>query len=369
MSDPTPTDELPQDEAPALEAEVSSTDSPDTPAGASEQAAAPSASTPTSEAPAESTATPAAPAFSLREYLKGTAGLDLSGKYQTDEDAARGIREALSLIGKKSEKERQAEQIIAYFQQQQLAAQQAQQPAAPQNGQADPNRPFWNPPEVKPTDKRWVEPDPDNPGTSRIKANAPLDVRQRLEAFVNYSDEYQYKLQHAPHELYQEITSRAAAEAEERAFQRMMAYQQQQQAVFAEQQQIGQITAVRRAMLVQTATDGSPMLDAAGAPVLTPYGRAYVEVEQQLYTRGISDHALRDSLAHEIASAKAASGLSKPAPKQTPGATKAATATGGKVDASGRKTHGKGLSLTERIFADNPHLKPDDEIIGVELVS
>lgn len=334
--------------------EVSTPVTEQTPAGASGDNATASTETAAETAPAE-------PDYFDFFHKKG--GVDFRDKYKTPDELAKGVANLVQLAGRKSEKELQAEQIIAWHHQQAALAQQAQrQPPA-----ADPNasRPFWNPPEVKQTDKRWIEPDPENQGATRIKPNTPLDVRQRLEAFINYRDEYGYKLEHAPHELYQEIEQRAVDKATERAFQQMQQYLQQQQAQQEFQNTAQRILSERTAMVHQMTPDGQLVVDGSGQYVLTPYGQAYATTMLRLNQQGITDPGLRDSLAHEIAAAKATQGLSKPAPTKTPGASKANGATGGKVNGSER-THGKkGNSLAARILAENPDLKDGDDVVSI----
>ena len=313
----------------------------------------------TSEAPAESqAAVAAAPSFNLREYLKTTAGLDLSGKYQSDEDAAKGLKEALSLIGKKSEKERTAEQIIAWHQQQAALAQQAQA-AQQQQPQANP---LWSPPPVKETDKRWIEKDPET-GVSRVRDNAPLDVRQRLEAFQSYYEDYQYKLSHNPAELFAPVLEQTARQAEEAAVSRVLHLLQAERAQQAEQQTISEIKAAREALFWAKDGEGNAMVGFDGQRIPSDYGRAWIQRETELYQAGLQDHRVRDKLAHEYAEAVVGKALGKPAPQKTPGASKANTTNGGKVNPGGERTHGSRNSLAAMIMAENPDLK-DDDVVG-----
>lgn len=356
------------EETPAAAPEVT-TSAPETtasaPAGASEGAASPSAAPVTSEAPANTTPEPAPQPPDIFGMAKQFAGYDFSTKYKSPEEFFKGVAHLHQLAGRKSEKERLADQVAPYLQDF-VAWRQQQAQAAQQPPQPEPPAPLFAEPQLQEGDQDWVEPDPDNPGRSRVMRDAPADVKKRLLDRVRFLKSLQENPAQVIAPAFDRIRQEAVEAAKREALAEMEARWQQQQQAQQEQQIRQQIVAARSPLMFQL-EGGRPVIDAAtGMPVVNEYGRAYIEREQWLYEQGFPEH-IRDSLAHEYATMRAAQGLNKPAPKQTPGSTKAADTSGGRVK-PGEKTHGKGLSLAERIFADNPDLKPDDVVKGFAIV-
>ena len=295
-----------------------------------------------------------APQFDLRTYLREKANLDLTSKYQSDEDAAKGIANALGLVGRKSEKERQFDAIAPYLPQFQqfLAAQ--QQPTQQQYRQEaeQPAKNGFDPPKVRETDKRWIEKNAET-GETQIRANAPLDVRQRLESYAAYVEDYNYKLQHAPHELWREVEERATATAEDRAVQKMLAFLQQRDQEQAERQSVERITSQISDKLYVRNTAGQPLTDESGIRVLTPWGQKYAEMEARLWNKGNTSFSTeeRHAMALEYADL-ATSGHAAPA--LPPGGAKAKTVTGGKVN--DRQATTPTGSFVDMVKAQNPNV-------------
>jgi hypothetical protein len=315
------------------------------------------------ETPAEPVVETPAPAFSIRDYLKETVGRDLSSKYQTDEEAAKGIDHAIKLASQKSEKERQFDQLAPYLPQfQQFLASQQQQVQQPVK--QEPDKPF-TPPAVKETDKRWVETDPTT-GERQIKANAPLDVRQRLEAFVNYVDEYNYRLQHAPHELYQEFEQRAAQQAEEKAFQRLEVLLVQRERQAYEQQSVSKIKSELADRIYVKNTAGQPLTDETGTPILTPFGQTYIVRHEELWRQYGENLPTQERHRIALEHAELRTGQTAKAPTLAPGATKAKNISGGAVSQKER-TVPRNTSLSEMIFAENPGVDRRELVDGLTI--
>ena len=66
---------------------------------------------------------------------------------------------------------------------------QAQQAQQLQQTQQQPEQPWWDPPKVRESDKRWMTRDPET-GRDVISPDAPLDVRRNLEELQAYKAEF-----------------------------------------------------------------------------------------------------------------------------------------------------------------------------------
>lgn len=313
------------------------------------------ASTPTADAPAVTTPEPA-PQPGFRDILRDKYGWDVSSKYQSDEDAVKGLKEMTSFVGRKSEKERLAEQVAPYlndfvaWRQQQLAAQQQ-----PQYQPAPEAQPLFAEPQLQEGDQDWVEPDPENPGRSRIMRDAPGDVKKRLLDRVRFIKAVQENPAQIFAPTFDRMQQQIAEQAEQRAVYRVQQLLQAERQQAYEQQTIHEIKAQREALFWQKDAQGNLLVGFDGQRIPSDYARAYIERESQLFAAGLADHRLRDQIANEYAEAKLKGALGGSPKKPAPGATKAPHTTGGRTP-TGKVKSG---SLSDMLRTDNADV-PDD---------
>lgn len=316
----------------------------------------------------------AAPAVSEPDYfsvLRDRAGVDFSKKYKTQDELFRGIGHLAQRVSQKTHLERLGEEAAKNWQDYQAylqsrGAQQGQQVQQVQQVQQEQveEAGFWNPPAVKPTDKMWVEADPDRPGVSRLKEGTPHDVRQRLEQYAAYRDEWRYNMENNPQAvlgpLAERIRADAVREAEERIWGRMQQLEQEREM----RSRVTSLAAQRRKQVFQLDASGEMVIDAeTRSPVPTEYGLHYVTRVKHLEMNGVLNPELQDSLAHEYAETQVrlsqGPGL-KPAPSVAPG-TKSKPSIRSGAD---RSAAAKG-SLREMLLADNPDVGDDVDDIDI----
>jgi hypothetical protein len=328
------------------------------------------------EAPPEEASTPEAvsevvetsePAYDLLKDLDETHGLDTS-KFKTPQDVAKSYAHLARRIGQKTELERAGEQFLAEREQYEAwkAAQQQQvyQPQPQQaQAQAQAQQPGFNPPKTKDSDKLWIVKD-EATGRSSIDPDAPADVRKRLTDYANYTREYQFRLQHAPHELYEEMRQYTAQEVQQQTLAAVQQFLQQRDEEQRYLQTVNTIAGKREAMVCQM-QNGQPKIDPeTGQRVLTEYGQHYARKVLQLQQQyGLMDPKAQDALAHEYAELAVRASVakaSKPAPKPTPGERSTPNSTGGVT----RKGPPASTSLKDMILAQNADVPDDVAEIG-----
>jgi hypothetical protein len=288
-------------------------------------------------------------------FFKEKAGVDFSTKYKTAEDLAKGVGELYRTVGKKSDRERELEdkakryeQVAPYLPHVQQWLQSQQQPAP----QPEAPPPLFQAPRLEDGDLDFVERTAEG---TKFKDHTPPDVRKRLLARAQFDRDFATdpgKLFAPAFERYRE---EAAQSAEERAVVRIRAMLQQEREYERHVSTVNSLADKRRAECFEFKND-RPVIDANGRPVPTEYGRHYVTKLAQLESRGITDPALADELAHDHAAAQV-----KLAAK--PGTKQAKPAKPGQAETphvnSPRKGKAQPNSLAAALMADNEDV-PDD---------
>lgn len=219
----------------------------------------------------------------LLDYAR-TMGVDLSGQFQDSRAAFAGLLQAYQERQALAPYQQQIQQYVQYapqfnqwLQSQQQAAQQAQQP-----------KPWWSPPataaEVQRLMASHYERDPQT-GAVKARADTPLEVKQKVEAYQQYVADWNFKLQHDPMSALQPMI---AQEANRIAQQQLQQYSENQAAV----------------QMVQRNSDWLYEKDQAGnqrfingQPVLSPEGVRFRDYLYEAQTLGINSSAKQEAYA------------------------------------------------------------------------
>lgn len=273
-----------------------SADTPDTDVAADDaggQVDAGVADVPDSGGPAEgAAAATTAPPPGLRDYIRNTAGLDLGGKYKTDEEAARGIASAISMLGRRSEEAELGRQFAPYRNEfLRFLQQQAQQPpATPQPQQADPTG-WWNPPKVDEAAQRWLFRDAE--GNVQFRENTPLAIKEAIEKRQAYLQSWDERLHTNPVEALKPAFESFRDEIRQSILEEI-GWQQSQQ---TESWQANSFVQANSNWLYQMTEDGRIVHDESGRRAFTPAGQYFTFQCQQLQGLGDQDKIIRTAYA------------------------------------------------------------------------
>lgn len=111
-------------------------------------------------------------------------GIDFRQKYRTDDDLIDGLTHAARMVGQRNQYAEIGQQFASDLPAFQEWLQQRQQPAPqPQEG------PWWNPPQFNPAWNSWLDPE-----TGRPVENAPLEVQQAAQKWIDFHNEHERRL-------------------------------------------------------------------------------------------------------------------------------------------------------------------------------
>lgn len=222
----------------------------------------------------------------LRELLR-KKGYD-SSKWQTDEAALDGLVNLARKVGARDEdaelgrrlkpfqaqfEDFLANQYAGSIGQQQAQQQQSEQPTG-----------WWNPPPVPENWRELVERTED--GGVKVRDGVRADVAQQVEGYLDYHRNWQTKLQTNPTEALRPLYEQAVADAEERAVQRILAHQNQQQ----QQQSSVSFIQQNRDWMFSKNQNGEFLRDPeTGNFVGTPAGRFFYQELKTLVENGVDE--------------------------------------------------------------------------------
>jgi hypothetical protein len=250
------------------------------------QAASVPASTPEPSSQTTQQATQQQPAEQMTDLLDyaRTMGVDLSGQFQDSRQAFAGLlgawqeRQALAPYQQQIQQYVQhAPQFNQWLQQEQARQQQAQASKSP-----------WSPPGTAADIQRLMaahyERDPQS-GAVKPRADCPLDVRQKVEAYQQYIADWQFKLQHDPMAALQPMI---AQEAQKIAQQSLAQYGEQ----LAAQQMVQ-----RNADWLYQRDGNNNQIYANGQPALSREGQIFAAYVREAETLGIHGVANQEKYA------------------------------------------------------------------------
>lgn len=238
--------------------------------------------------------------WSLRDYIRQTAGLDLGSKYQSDEDAAKGIANAIGMLGRRSQEAELGRQFAPY-QNEFLEFLRAQQErvATPRAAQVQ-QQPtsWWSPPPADESWSRWFYRDAE--GNVQFKEDTPVEVRQAIQKRQEYLANWEQRLHTNPAEALRPAFDQLREEVRQSLLQEISWTQQQQ----AEHQYSQSFLDNNANWIYQQTSDGRVVVGVDGRPVFTPAGAYFTYQVGEL--QGLGDQDLVARKAYELTCAWAA---------------------------------------------------------------
>lgn len=238
----------------------------------------------------------------LLETARSKYGVDLGGKYKSDEDALQGLLNAARMVGRRNEEAELGRYYREHYQQfqQYLAAQQNpqyQQQIAQQYGQRqEPEQEnWWSPPEWNDGWNRYIVRDPAT-GEAMLAENTPLEVKTAIEKRRAYLEDWQHKLATNPVEAFKGLMGDVRKQITQEFEQRLEQIRENDRRQ-AEAQTILQRNSD---WIYQKTATGQPVIDyATGRPALTVAGQYYTAKLLELQQAGVTDQAFMDRMASE----------------------------------------------------------------------
>lgn len=290
------------------------------------------------------------PPSSFIDEVRDKYGVDLSGKYQSDDAAIEGLVNAQKLVGQRDEYAQLGQQLYPYLNQiqeflssgQQGQNGQTQQPQQPQGQQPEQPDAWWNPPQFNQAWNRWLD-------EGQVREDAPLQVRQEIEQYLSYHDDWANKLTRNPQEAFKPIEQSVERKVMERVEQMLSEREQQQRAY----QQANSIMQSRQDAVFRKTPSGEFVTDDRGQRVMSEFGQKYYshlsQLEQEMHWERADQMA---ALLAEKEMNGASRAPAKPAPVPKPTTSPGQQS----LQPNGRTTQPEGQSLADMLMG----VIPDD---------
>ena len=152
---------------------------------------------------------------------------------------------------------------------------------------------WWSPPELTEDDiKKWREPRQDVRTGQWYwdwKPNAPADIRERAEEYIDYHKQWAQDLAQRPHEVLPEIIEREFDKLFVDRYGRLLDEYDDRRSYQQREETIENINSRNADWLYERDASGNTAYDYQGNPVMTPHGQEVVGYVNQLRESGMTD--------------------------------------------------------------------------------
>ena len=152
---------------------------------------------------------------------------------------------------------------------------------------------WWSPPELTEDDiKKWREPRQDQRTGQWYwdwKVNAPADIRERAEEYIDYHKQWTQDLAQRPHEVLPEIIEREFDKLFVDRYGKLLDEYQDRQDVQTRETTINDINRRNADWIYQSDQNGNIAMDYNGNPAFTPEGAEVVGYVNSLRESGMTD--------------------------------------------------------------------------------
>jgi len=278
----------------------------------------------------------------LFDRLRDDHELDLSTKYESEDELVKGLANAVRAIGRRdelSELGRQYQQHAPEFNEYLQSKQEPIPEVVPEDDV------WWKAPEWDDSWNKYIK--RDEHGDQFMDESTPLLVRQKIEERQQHLARWTHSLTTDPDKALAPALDRVRRQAVTEAQDWFMSQQSEQQTRY----QADQIVNQNMEWMFGVNSSGQILRDAGGNTVLTPMGRSYVENVYQLAEGGMSDPARLDHVAKQLAQSQMSSPRGKVALNTPVIPSESRPALSGD-DSDRRKVSGlKGMTLREKLMA------------------
>lgn len=297
----------------------------------------------------DATGQAAEPQWGFREYLKQHGGIDLGSKYQTDEEAAKGLAHLAHAFGRRNEEAEIGRRFAPYQREFVEWLQSRQQPAA----QQEQPKGWWEPPPVDESWNRWITRDAN--GNAALRDDTPVAVRDAIQKRQEYLDRWEHQLRTNP----AEALKGAFSEWQQQTRQEVLDQVRQEYASYQNAQAANQFVTTNADWIYARTADGRVVTDInTGGPMFSPKGAVFTRMCVMLSQSGMGqDEVIREARQYADYWEAASRGQQPAAPAKPagvrphPGMSAGRQPAAGSVPGQPKNNPGtRGLSIREKMM-------------------